>query len=56
MENLNLATANVVTLENTFRKLTNRIYDFNYKGDKDNAYFKDVILSQEMVDNFKRGK
>ncbi|MFT7250496.1 MAG: exonuclease SbcC [Flavobacterium sp.] len=44
---------NVVTLENTFsKKLSNRIYDFNYKGDKDSAYFKDVILSQEMVDNF----
>jgi exonuclease SbcC len=44
---------NVVTLENTFsKKLTNRIYDFHYKGDKDSAYFKDVILSQEMVDNF----
>jgi exonuclease SbcC len=44
---------NVVTDGNTFsKKLTNRIYDFNYKGDKDKVYFKDVILSQEMVDNF----
>ncbi|WP_309607765.1 AAA family ATPase [Flavobacterium sp.] len=44
---------NVVTNENTFsKKLTNKIYDFSYKGDKDKAFFKDVILSQEMVDNF----
>lgn len=44
---------NIITDEDTFsKKLTNKIYDFNYKGDKDKAFFKDVILSQEMVDNF----
>lgn len=50
---LEFGYVNVVTDGVTFsKKLTNKIYDFNYKGDKDKAFFKDVILSQEMVDNF----
>ncbi|MFV8339619.1 AAA family ATPase [Flavobacterium sp. LB3P21] len=44
---------NIITDEDTFsKKLTSKIYDFSNKGDKEKAYFKDVILSQEMVDNF----